>query len=491
MKHSLGYILLIFLFYGCAQIVPPTGGERDKTPPHITRISVADSSVNFDANQIIIEFDEVIANKNLKEQILFSPFLKEDAKIKWQYDKVYIDISEDRLRPNTSYSLMLSEVADINEGNKLADTSILFSTGNFLDSLEIRGTLKSATGDADLSTMVAYLYSADDSIGIIKAERPRFYASISGTGKFHFQALPPGNYRVYALEDKNKNYRYDLSTEHIAFDTSLISLRSNVTLEDPLYSFVLIKDDGESEKSSSSRGGRTKNSAPSIKSTEFLKFSIDSSKKLTQSQDLYRPFTITVQKEIDSFDESLVSLTDTTVREMVSMNFQMDSTKKIINIQPKDGWQSDHVYRLYMKNAAIKDTSGKTNVTTAYFFGTKNQANYATAKFHFIPEDSTAQYILELNIDGTDSTFKMSPTSGYEINLAHLNPGKIKAKYFMDADQNGEYTNGSLEELKQPEVYRMVSEEYEIKESWDHVYSIKPEEENDSQSKNNLRSGSK
>ncbi len=509
MKNIAAVTVILLFAAGCAQIVPPTGGPRDTMPPSIKQISLMDSSLGFSDPEIVIEFDEVVANKNLAQHFLFSPFLKNDAKIKWEYRKVRIDLSDDNLRPQTSYTLTINEIADINEGNKMGDTTLIFSTGDYMDTLELSGQIKNADGEGNPNEMLVYLYSAEDSFRIIEKERPLYYASVSASGRFRFQALPPGKYRLYALADKNKNYRYDLSTERVAFDTSIVDLRQNQNHPNTLYSFVVIKENADAKNtkrsgSTSSRGGtldRTPSSGRSGTDTSSSTLSTDTQVNTTRrrlgfsadsnrAQDLYQDFKITSDIALDSVQTDLISLGDTSAQQIEKIDITIDSLRTTLSIRPRDGWKSDHVYRLYIKNQALRDTSDNGNSTQSLFFRTKDASNYATAIFRFSPEDSSEQYIVQLTVDGTDSSYVLNPDRGYNIDLMHLNPGKIKVRYFLDRDRNGEYTNGNLAEMKQPEILHTVPEEYEIKESWDHVYSINEMEESDSESTNS-RSGTR
>ena len=58
--------LFVFLF-GCANIVPPSGGEKDTAPPKLIFSSPENKTTNFLSNEIVLRFDEYIQIKNLSE----------------------------------------------------------------------------------------------------------------------------------------------------------------------------------------------------------------------------------------------------------------------------------------------------------------------------------------------------------------------------------------------------------------------------------------
>ena len=46
------YMCFLLLLYSCANIVPPTGGEKDVSPPKPIDLTPPNLSVNFNSNKI-------------------------------------------------------------------------------------------------------------------------------------------------------------------------------------------------------------------------------------------------------------------------------------------------------------------------------------------------------------------------------------------------------------------------------------------------------
>ncbi len=101
---------------------------------------------------------------------------------------------KDSLESNTTYSINFrNAIKDFSEGNILKGFTYIFSTGQYIDSLEITGkVILAETGKVD-STLIVMLHTcADDSI-VVK-EKPRYIAKVDGKGSFIFKNLPPKHF---------------------------------------------------------------------------------------------------------------------------------------------------------------------------------------------------------------------------------------------------------------------------------------------------------
>ena len=59
---------------GCANIIPPTGGPKDSLPPVLVNSVPKDSTTNFNAQKIVLTFDEYVElDQNLTEHFIVSP----------------------------------------------------------------------------------------------------------------------------------------------------------------------------------------------------------------------------------------------------------------------------------------------------------------------------------------------------------------------------------------------------------------------------------
>lgn len=219
--------LLTTCMTGCASIGNPGGGLYDETPPTLKNSTPSHLETNVKKGKITMHFDENIKLDKATEKITVSPPQIKAPIIMSNAKTLTIDLG-DTLKPNTTYSIDLGNaVQDNNEGNPLEGLSILFSTGDHIDSLRISGYLLNAEDLEPITGAYVGIYRADgsndsgDSL-LIKTPFERA-GKTDETGAFSILGCAPGQYRLYSLTDGNTNYRYDLTTENISFIDTLIT----------------------------------------------------------------------------------------------------------------------------------------------------------------------------------------------------------------------------------------------------------------------------
>jgi hypothetical protein len=209
-------IIFLLILAACANPVAPTGGPRDTDPPVILGSEPENRSVNFDASEIRITFDEYVQIKNLSQKFLSSPPFIKTPETKLQGKSLVIKLTED-LRPNTTYTLFFGNaISDFNEGNALDNFRFVFSTGPVLDSMELKGKVLNAKTLLPEKEVYVMLYdSYEDSIPML--ERPYYISRTNEQGVFTFTNLRDIPYKIFALRDVNANLIYDQPNEEIAF----------------------------------------------------------------------------------------------------------------------------------------------------------------------------------------------------------------------------------------------------------------------------------
>ncbi|MDB5228347.1 MAG: hypothetical protein JWN78_2540 [Bacteroidota bacterium] len=158
--------------------------------------------------------------------MIISPSVDPFPKIEAARNELTIRFKHE-LQPNTTYSIFFGDnIKDNNEGNAYPDFKYIFSTGSFIDSLRIRGTVKTALDKIpDNSYLLLYTEKEDSAF---TRKKPYYISKISSDGKFSLENIKEGDYRVYALSDKNSNFYYDLPTEAIGFTDSVFHIKSNL-----------------------------------------------------------------------------------------------------------------------------------------------------------------------------------------------------------------------------------------------------------------------
>ncbi len=215
-------VLLVFIFFGgCANQGYPEGGPRDEDPPRMVASSPPLNATNFDGDEIEIEFNELIVLKETMEKVVISPPLNEQPIIQGLGNKVTI-IFEEELQPATTYTIDFGDaIRDNNEGNALDGYTFSFSTGETQDSLQISGNLYEADTHTPVegALVMAHSNHADSAFTNMVPVR---VAKTNETGRFVIRNLAEGEYRVFALEDLNRDYRFDQPGERIAWHSELI-----------------------------------------------------------------------------------------------------------------------------------------------------------------------------------------------------------------------------------------------------------------------------
>ncbi|MFT4526467.1 MAG: hypothetical protein ACI85F_002640 [Bacteroidia bacterium] len=215
---GLGFVL----FIACAQIVTPSGGPKDELPPLILEMNPEPFNTNFSGNTIEIEFDEYIKLHEPANQILISPPQQKSPEYLIKKKNLIVKF-KDSLLENTTYTINFGEaIRDNNEGNVLGRLTYVFSTGSYLDSMQVQGKVVNAIDGSAAEEILVMLYDQDvDSLPLDTL--PRYFARTDEQGNFKLSNLKNTDYKVFALKDENANYIYDNPEESIAFLDSMVT----------------------------------------------------------------------------------------------------------------------------------------------------------------------------------------------------------------------------------------------------------------------------
>ncbi len=209
----------------CAKIGSPSGGPRDIAPPVLLKSKPLNKSTLFTGTQLEFTFDEFINSQGMSQELVISPPMEETPEIRMRGKTLVIEFLED-LRENTTYTLSFGEtIKDLNEGNILRNFEFVFSTGEKLDSLGVLGMAVQAFNlelpETEDPIFVMLYENLSDSAPLL--EIPDYVGKITPQGAFLINNIRPGTYRLFALQDLNRNYKYDVPEEMIGFiDTTLL-----------------------------------------------------------------------------------------------------------------------------------------------------------------------------------------------------------------------------------------------------------------------------
>ncbi len=231
--NKLGIYFIFFatvkILTSCANAGAPTGGPVDKEPPVIKESYPENGSINFSNDKIEITFDEFLKLNNVNQKLIVSPPLDENPEIKLKGKTLIIEINND-LKDSTTYTFNFNDaITDLNEGNAIKEYKYVFSTGEYIDSLQLSGKLINAFDHKpEIESFVLLYKTYEDSVPLKK--KPYYITKVDKNGDFKFTNLASSKYLIFALEDKNSNYIFDLPNEKISFIDSLLEPKTNIEI---------------------------------------------------------------------------------------------------------------------------------------------------------------------------------------------------------------------------------------------------------------------
>jgi hypothetical protein len=205
----------------CANIASPNGGPYDETPPRFIRSTPMPLQTNFKGRRIEIIFDELIQIEKPSENVIITPPQENLPVIRTAGKKITVEL-KDTLIADVTYTIdFTNSISDNNEKNVLENFSFAFSTGDVIDSLEVSGYVLNAS---NLEPMPGILVGLHRDLADSAFTTTRFFrtSKTNERGKFTIRNVAEGTYRIYALNDVNRDYLFDQPGEDIAFLDSLI-----------------------------------------------------------------------------------------------------------------------------------------------------------------------------------------------------------------------------------------------------------------------------
>lgn len=200
----------------------PSGGPKDTIPPVITELYPLPGAVNVPVNktQLKLTFNEYVTVKDAKSLYL-SPPMEKSPKYKLKGKSVVVYF-EEPLDSNRTYTLdVTNAIADNNEGNMFPGYTLVFSTGDVLDTMMVTGIVQDCNTLQPIKGATVMLYK-DQADSAIFLRRPDAAVKTDDWGFFCLRNIQDTVYRMYALWDENNNNKYEAETEKIAFIDSLV-----------------------------------------------------------------------------------------------------------------------------------------------------------------------------------------------------------------------------------------------------------------------------
>lgn len=268
---ALSFVLVIItlVVVACASIATPTGGPVDLEPPKVVKTTPGFNATCVEKGKITIEFDENVTIKNPSENVIITPPQKSFPIIQSVNRRLTVEL-RDTLMPNTTYTIdFTNSIVDNNEENPLENFSYSFSTGDVVDSLAISGKVITADNLEPVKGMYVGLHSnlEDSAFTKIKFER---ISRTNDAGMFTIRGVAPGRYKLYALDDANRDYMYDNPAEAIAFMETIIEPTSERAIRNDTI-FIETNQNQEAE-TNNNQNQPPKKEIDTIKAVEYTRF---------------------------------------------------------------------------------------------------------------------------------------------------------------------------------------------------------------------------
>ena len=446
---------------GCANIVPPQGGPRDTIPPVLLKSNPGDSARNFTGNKIVFYFDEFVDVQDVQNNLLVSPMAKINPVVDYKLREITVKL-KDSLEANTTYTLDFGKaIKDITEGNIMKDFRYTFSTGAYIDSLELEGSVVMAETAKPDSTMIVMLHTSKDDSAVVK-EKPKYIARLDGKGKFHFKNLPSKTFYIYALKDEGGMRRYMNEKQAFAFADQPVVLQ---TKNEPVNLYAYAKKEAALVVMDDPGSGKPK---PAAGAEKRLKFQTNLS---SNQQDLLGDLTLNFEAALKRFDSTGLRLyTDSSYQPVTDLKMLRDSLSRNITLQTT--WRENTLYNLVLDKEFAEDSTGrKLFKTDTISFVTKKKSDYGSLKIRFRKLELDKNPVVQLV--GGQGTVKSFPLTATEFNLALFNPGDYEVRILFDANKNGSWDPGQFFGSKrQPEKVILIGRKVTIKPNWTNEYDI-------------------
>jgi uncharacterized protein (DUF2141 family) len=519
-------LLLAIIITGCAKRGSITGGLKDTIAPVLKSSFPKNYSTNFTGKTIRLNFDEYIKLKNINKQLIVSPPMTKAPEVLPTNASKYITIKiNDTLRPNTTYSFNFGQsIEDNNEGNPYRQFKYVFSTGPYIDSLSLSGTIKDAYEKKTESFNTIMLYEIDEKYkdSAVYKEYPRYITNtLDSATAFKLENLKSGKYLLVGLKDKNNNYKFDPKDDKIAFHKEYITVPSDTIYELELFKEVLPFKTNKPSQASGNRivvgyEGNPKDVKISLKKADqpldaivtklpgkdslqvwYKPIKLDASVKsdslsLTISKERYNEkysvrfknqktdtlnvkanysgvlplrdkFVLTSTTPLAKFDESKMKLIKKDSSSVVFKTVYDEMKQELAFEFEKEPVQQ---YSLKLMPGAFTDYLEQANDTLNYKLETKNTSEYGNLRLIL---ENVRQFPIIVEL--TDSKGIML-YSEYSENAANIDFNLIKpdlytVRVIYDANKNKEWDSGSFLEKRQTEEVIYYPKEIDVRANWD------------------------
>ena len=531
----IGFIIFLTLF-SCANQGTLTGGKKDTTPPALDSLnSTPNYQTNFKKQTIELSFDEWLELKDVFKQVVVSPPLRENFDVSLKKKTVRFKFHEDEvLRENATYTINFGScVQDLAERNPVEDLRFVFSTGDFIDSLEVSGNVVDAFNKEPLEDVLVMLYD-NLSDTIVRKDKPFYFGKTDEDGNFIIKNVRADTFKTFALIDGNSNYLFDNSSEKIGFLSEPIVVTDSTKLKVELqifqeesklqfqgedkkkygriaFGFNRKPNEGESNITFQDIGQRsylqnvkdsvvlwydvpqdtswrvyvqTDTLAPdTIKIPKISRSKYFENKKFELARATgpisvhpIKPFSIAFKYPIGNIDTSLISILVDTLLQKVTPAINIDSNDRT-QLLIQFNFKEKTPYQIEFLPNAITDLFGSKNDSIIQVLEVKPKTDYGDLTLTVEDMQVDKNYVLEL-LDKNETAIETIPMSGdtiFKKDFKTIETGKYSIRMIIDNNGNGKWDTGNYDNNSQPEpLFTRPLEE--VRAGWEVLATISADE---------------
>lgn len=515
-------VLMSLSFVDCAKRGNPEGGSRDSIAPIILRSVPENFTTNFKGDEIRIYFDEYIKLKNAQEQIIISPPLDNQPSLYPFSTSKYVKINFiDTLKENTTYSINFgNSIVDNNEENPFEHFKYVFSTGSYIDSLKINGTVSDALKMNPEEDVTIMLYEVDENYNdsIIYNRKPLYVSNTQvSPGSFEIDNLKEGTYLLVGVKDNNSNYLFDPKTEKIGFTPTFINVPTDSTFHLNLFkeipAFELarptslnsqkiqfgyegIGDSLEIEMLSSVPQDFEHTITKDLKSdslyywfqpiieTDSLIFKVSNLNRVDTVQvrmqkaerdslelsslstgviTFEEVFKITANSPIRKVDREKIEIID---KDSLAVEFNIDFEQKLNTVSFDFEKAERQAYTITLFPEAITDFFGTVNDTISFKTNTRTSADYGFLSLSVVNPKTYPIIVQIVTENGSVSKTLYGIENETTFNFENISPGNYYVRVIYDENENGVWDTGDFLERKQPEEVVYFPKLLDIRANW-------------------------
>lgn len=455
MKFKRLYIFLFsaVFFYSCANQIPPSGGEDDKTPPEILKIIPKPNSLNIKGNSVLILFNEYVDRRSFEESFSISPKLKGETVFNWSGKEVVAEFSG-QFEKNRTYVITISrDLKDVRGNNPISSSlSFAFSTGTKLDKGIISGRVISDKKDR----IKIFAYITDDKPGNkIDPEKniPDYITQPSENGKYLFTNLPEATFRLFAVTDEDRNSLYDKEFEMISVLHNDIKLsKDSIQFENEnfiLKNFGFDKTSGEFLKllTPYSNGLINTNISPATGS-------------IPDDYRFYFNFKTRNFSKEEIVNNLMIKDTSTGKSYKLVYNWLNDSLLEIFSTE-KFSYSSD--IRISLD---LNETDSKIYFSENLRVTDKSKSGTLSGKISDDTGISYPVYVILLNNGNKFISYNRKLTDTKDFKFDDVIEGSYTLFSYIDKNENGSFDNGIYFPFTGSEKFYVFENEIKVKGNW-------------------------